>query len=240
MGLSGPQIEERRRILATGGRGHPGNAEYYGVETVAPEAASPLRGRTIVFLGSSVTCGTFAQGESFVDYLEARDGIVGIKAAVAGTSLVDDVHDGSSYVERIVDIDPSVHVDAFVCQLSTNDALAGKPAGMVSRPPYDTATMAGAMRFVIDYVRGTWGCPILFYTAAPFSSASYAEMVDLLKAIAEETGVGVIDLFNDPDLIAASDEDRSLYMYDSIHPTRAGYLLWWLPRFEEALSAVLT
>lgn len=28
-------------------------------------------------------------------------------------------------------------------------------------------------------------------------------------------------------------------MNDAVHPTRAGYLLWWLPRFQKILTEVL-
>ena len=34
---------------------------------------------------------------------------------------------------------------------------------------------------------------------------------------------------------AVSDKDYALYMGDSIHPTQAGYLQWWTPKFEEHL-----
>ena len=32
-----------------------------------------------------------------------------------------------------------------------------------------------------------------------------------------------------------TEEQRSLWMVDKIHPSRAGYRDWWLPKFEEAL-----
>ncbi len=31
----------------------------------------------------------------------------------------------------------------------------------------------------------------------------------------------------------------SMYMNDAVHPTRAGYLLWWLPQFQKILTEVL-
>ncbi len=47
--------------------------------------------------------------------------------------------------------------------------------------------------------------------------------------------IGVIDLWNNEEMNAVSDEDYDLYMYDSIHPTQAGYLEWWTPVIEEEL-----
>ena len=43
----------------------PGNAEQYSVENVAENPDSPLRGKTIIYLGSSVTEGYAACGSSF-------------------------------------------------------------------------------------------------------------------------------------------------------------------------------
>ena len=34
---------------------------------------------------------------------------------------------------------------------------------------------------------------------------------------------------------AVGAEDYALYMADGIHPTQAGYLLWWTPKFELGL-----
>ena len=39
---------------------------------------------------------------------------------------------------------------------------------------------------------------------------------------------------------AVSEEDYQLYMFDPIHPTRAGYRDWWLPKFEAYLEDILT
>ena len=45
----------------------------------------------------------------------------------------------------------------------------------------------------------------------------------------------MIDLFRDDAFNDITPEQYALYMADEIHPTRAGYRDWWLPRFEEAL-----
>ena len=82
-----------------------------------------LGGKRIIFLGSSVTYGACAMGQSFIEALEEKDGIIAIKEAVSGTLLVDeDVADGKSYIARLATIDTNIKADAFVCQLSTNDA----------------------------------------------------------------------------------------------------------------------
>ena len=49
-----------------------------------------LVGKRIIFLGSSVTYGACAMGQSFIEALEEKDGIIAIKEAVSGTLLVDE------------------------------------------------------------------------------------------------------------------------------------------------------
>lgn len=44
--------------------GKPGNGERYDVSAVVPDPDSPLKGKTVIFLGSSVTEGTGSCGQS--------------------------------------------------------------------------------------------------------------------------------------------------------------------------------
>ena len=214
-----------------------GNAKIYAVKNSTADPDSILRGKTVVFLGSSVTRGYASMGESFADYLAAEDGLVSVKEAVDGTTLCDTGK--NSYVRRLQKLDPSLPVDAFVCQLSTNDASKGLPLGEVSegfdRKDFDVSTVAGALEFIVSYVWETWGCPVVFFTSARFESEPYAKMVDLLYKVREKWGVGVIDLWNSERMNAVSEEDRAFYMADPIHPTRAGYKKWWTPEFRAYL-----
>lgn len=238
--MSAIRYDEDQRKANTKAKDHPGNADAYDVSLVLPSRTSSLAGRTIVFLGSSVTVGALSMGQACADYLARKCGVLAYKEAVSGTTLCDDAHDGSSYVERLGTIPTSMHVDAFVCQLSTNDAWKGKPMGTVtSEGPYDTATVAGAMQHVVTYARETWRCPVVFYTGTYFESVEYAQMVELLMQVSELMDVLVIDLYHDEEMRAVNAEDYALYMHDPVHPTKAGYELWWTPKFEEALESAL-
>lgn len=219
----------------------PGNGSPYRPENVSRNPDSPLHGKTIIFLGSSVTKGEAALDASFVEYLERIDGVIPIKEAVSGTTLVtDDDTDGVSYIPRMEAIDPHLRADCFVCQLSTNDAAKGKRLGAVSdsfdRADFDTGSIAGAIEYIISYARDTWRCPVVFYTGTKYPSNTYGQMVSLLLAIQKKWDIGVIDLWNSSEMNRVSEKDYKLYMADGIHPTRAGYLLWWTPQFEKYLS----
>ncbi len=217
-----------------------GNNEKYSVKSTQALESSPIKDKTIIFLGSSVTYGSAAKGESFVDYLEKRDGIKPVKEAVSGTCLVDESE--KSYVSRLKKIDKNIKPDAFICQLSTNDATKKKPLGKVdsgfSEEDFDTKTVAGAIEYIISYVNDTWGCPVIFYTGTKYDSEQYEKMVKLLYEIQDKWGIIILDLWNDEDMNAVSKENYKLYMANGIHPTRAGYREWWLPKFEEILYTI--
>jgi len=216
----------------------PGNAEPYAPEHSGTVENSPLAGKHIVFLGSSITQGYAAMGTSFADYIALRNACTITKEAVPGTTLAD----GSplSYIPRMKRLDTDMKVDLFVCQLSTNDTWKNKALGEISADgKYDTSTVAGAIEFIISYAKDTWGCPVVFYTNPPFEDAKYPEMVALLHEIADIWDITVIDMWSDKSFSAITGEQHALYMADHIHPTRAGYLEWWTPYMEPYLYAAL-
>ena len=222
----------------------PGNAEKFHPENIQPHTESPLKGKTIIYLGSSVTYGSDSIGVSFVEYIDRLDGTTSVKEAVSGTTLVTkDDASGSSYIPRMKTINPDIPADAFICQLSTNDATRHMPLGTISEgfvlADFDTETVTGAIEYIIAYAGKTWHCPVLFYTETRFDCEKYGEMVKLLLEIQKKWKIGVIDLWNDEALHAISEKDYNLYMSNPIHPTQAGYLLWWTPAMETYLYEFL-
>ena len=223
---------------------YPGNASKYDLYHTETLPDSPLKGKKIIFLGSSVTYGSASKGTSFVDYLKKRDGIIPYKRAVSGTTLVDkNVWGKKSYIARMKEIDKNIDADAFVCQLSTNDATMNLKLGKII-PSYqlndfDTNTIAGAIEYIIAYARKTWNCPVIFYTGTKYKSKKYKEMIDLLYSLKYKWDIEIIDLWNDEEMNQVPREDYELYMANGIHPTRAGYRDWWTPKFEKELSRIL-
>ena len=217
-----------------------GNSAQYSVKN-SEAVDSALGGKTVIFLGSSVTYGFASMGESFVDYLVAQDGLIAVKEAKNGTTLVDDKPD--SYISRMKTLDRSIKADTFVCQLSTNDATQEKPLGRIAdgfdRESFDTHTVAGAIEYIIAYAKETWNCPVAFYTGTRYDSETYDKMVELLGEIAEKWDIYVIDLWNNGQLNSVSGEQRALYMNDNIHPTRLGYRDWWTPVIRTELEALV-
>lgn len=237
-------IQTPLMIMISNGKFSAGNKEQYSVANVEVLENSSLQGKKIIFLGSSVTYGSASGGESFVEYMEKRDGIIPVKEALSGTTLVDEkVWGKESYIARMKTIDTEIKADALVCQLSTNDATMKKPLGRVSEgfelSLFDTQTVAGAIEYVVAYAKETWDCPVIFYTGTRYESEHYAAMVELLLEIQEKWDIGVIDLWNNEQMNAVSEEDYKLYMVNDIHLSKAGYLEWWTPVMEEYLAEYL-
>lgn len=219
-------------------RSMPGNADRYAVSQVKPSGDETLKGKTVIFLGSSVTYGAASLGESFADDLSARLQCNVVKEAVSGTTLSST--SPNSYVTRLDNI-KTRQADLFICQLSTNDASQKKPLGEVTdserMEDFDTDTVAGAMEYIIAYAKDKWDCPVVFYTNPKYDSDEYAAMVELLYEIRDKWGIGVIDLWTE--LPEITEEERALYMADAIHPTRAGYLEWWTPVMEKDIIEMM-
>ena len=177
-----------------------GNSVRYDVSRIPFKKTSPLKGKTVVFLGSSVTKGFAAHNNAFAEYIAKKDSCICIKEAVNGTTLIDNCED--SYIERMRDnLDPERQVDLFICQLSTNDATRNSPLGEISESrdldSFDVKTVCGAIEYIIAYAKETWHCRVMFYTNPQYDSDTYAKMVEALLKIQEKWQIGVIDFWND-------------------------------------------
>ena len=56
-----------------------------------------------------------------------------------------------------------------------------------------------------------------------------------LLELQEKWGIGVLNLWSDDGFNTIPDADRALYMFDPVHPTKAGYREWWCPEMERQL-----
>lgn len=237
------------------------NGARYSANSVTMRENSPLKGKLIYFLGSSVTYGAASLGESIGEYLAALTGCESVKEAVSGTTLMD--NGANSYTRRMEKSNffrPEDLPDAFICQISTNDCtndrLQNRGKMIEGIPEFlsgcDRTTTLGAVEYIIRYVTDTWGCPVYFYAGAYFGDSGtrsngnpkgseYGKLVTQVKEIAEKWqsynfDVQVIDMYYDEAFNnAVSDEYYKWCTSDAIHPKKAGYLNWWTPYLEAFL-----
>lgn len=226
----GPLHAVRNLVTAS----YKGNGDEYSFDKIK-QIDTPLKGKNICVLGSSVAYGFSSQEFSVGEYFVARFGCTFTKEAVSGTTLADT--GALSYVSRLKKLDKNVKYDLFICQLSTNDATKNKPLGEISENgDYDTSTVTGAIQFIIDYVKTTWKCPVAFFTGSRYDSEAYEKMVKRLYEIQQKQDIVIFDLWNSEEFNNITPEQRALYMSDDIHPTKAGYRDWWCPEMEKSLK----
>lgn len=234
-----------------------GNAETYSLENTPVLDKRPLEGKTIYWLGSSVTYGAASNGVTMADYIAKRQGAICVKEAVSGTTLLGDIDDPKnidSYAKRLITtqaFDKNAEVDAFVCQISTNDAAKSERAAQLgvitpddkrSLSDFDTSTTLGAVEYIICYVQQTWDCPIVFYSGTWYGGEAgyyYDRLVDEVKKLESKWGITVLDFYHDADMTAIAPQDYANYMKDAVHPKQMGYLEWWTPKFEAHLEKVI-
>lgn len=206
------------------------------------DSSDPISGKTIAWLGSSVTFGAQSGAYSMADAIADNHAATKcLKYAISGTTLVN--ASDASYVARLKDIDPDANLDLLIVQLSTNDATQGKTLGTLSNSEslddFDTTTIYGAMEYIVAYSKQTWNCPVAFYTGTYFESAEYADMVEALKLVQEKWDIDIINLWDNENMKALyGTEEYESYMADDVHPNRDGYVSWWTPVFEEYLMGI--
>lgn len=218
--------------------------DYTVPETEEIDPDDPLSGKTILWIGSSVTYGAHAGGHySMVDAIEdLHPATVCEKYAISATTLVNGGED--SYVARLKRIPTTKTPDLIVVQLSTNDATTNKPFGEIAESKnladFDDTTIAGAIESIIAYARDAFDCPVCFYTGTYCEKEHYDEMVQLLLEIQKKWDIGVIDMFNNEEMTAIYGSDLyNSYMFDEVHPNRAGYVEWWTPVIDAGLTAFM-
>lgn len=221
-----------------------GNGEAYSFFMMLAIENSPLKGKNICILGSSVAYGSTSDGMAVGEYLSARFDAQLTKEAVAGTTLTDIGE--MSYIQRMKrNIPTDQQFNLFICQLSTNDSndFLDIPLGQVSESTelddLDTSTITGAIEYIICYARRHWNCPIAFFTGSRFDSPKYARMVEQLLRLKKKWGICVLDLWTDDVFNDITQQKRVLYMNDPVHPLKAGYRDWWGPEVERQLLAYL-
>lgn len=224
-----------------------GNAEKYAPENVAALPESRLFGKTVYWLGSSVTYGDASLGDAVPDYIAKRNNCVCVKEAVSGTTLMKSNWSNKTYIDRLLKgaLPQQAAPDLFVCQLSTNDMYYNQFGEVTAddvkdKTSFNRYTTAGAIEYIIAYAKETWNCKIAFYSNPYFEykNYGYGDIVEIMSKIAAKWQIEFWNMYEDEtmSLFEFDDETLKLYMYDWIHPTRAGYLKWWTPYFEKNIA----
>lgn len=218
-----------------------GNKKIYLPNEKHLDKNSNLLDKSILFLGSSITYGAASKGISFVEFLNKSYGVRTIKEAQSGTTLSG--KENTSYVSRLKNnVATEAKLDAFVCQLSTNDARFNKSIGKISDSydchKFDIETTIGAIEFIISYVKENWNCPIIFYTCIREKDAYYEHLIKKLYEIKNKWDINIIDVWGNVEINKRAKDDKQM-MADDAHPTLKGYRYLYTPIFSKKLNQIL-
>ena len=170
-----------KQLVTVKGLKNVGNSADYNPDKYSMDPNSPIQGKTLLWLGSSVWQG-FGTSESmspalWMDAMTGTKSIIEVKGgtllanvnASLGGSMADQKLDSStSYYPRLTnhtkDTDPQV--DLVVVQLSTNDSKGQCETGTVDPNAFDISafdgsTTIGSIEQIISYARDTWGAKTL-------------------------------------------------------------------------------
>ena len=213
-----------------------GNSSEYDASLLTLNEESVMQGDTVVFVGSDFTIGTKADGQSFVDYLKAVDGLncaVFEKEGIAITS-----NKGDSILSLVESI-PKEHASpkAIFCEIPYFQAKSGTKFGELSSSymlsDFDTETLIGAMEYIVCYSKMNWGCPVFFYTTAECNSKRYDKVVSSAREVANKWNMPMLDFTSINSAGSMDKKQRSLYFVDKHNLSRAGYFEITAPEFEK-------
>lgn len=209
---------------------HIGNDSRY-INSIKIQPETILKGKRILFIGSSVTRGAASMNISFADMLQKKYNIYMIKDAIDGTTLVD--VDSNSYISRLKKYTARDNIDLLVVQLSTNDSYKNFSIRG------GEGSIENSISIIVDYAEKVLNCPVLFFTnPPPVDNTRYKEMVELLVEIGKNNKIYIIDFYNN-EFNSMSQYEYQLCMFDHVHPTLAGYF-HWLPYFEDVLEKIFS
>lgn len=215
-----------------------GNNDEYNVEKLKKNEDSVMQDDPYVFLGSDFTFGAKSDGQSFVDYLEAVDGIKCKKYGGEGYKLNGKGENTLVYCFSKA-VEKDVYPKVVFCEVPACNAKGRQNNGELSSSyyigDYDTTTLYGAMEYLCASADLNWGCKVVFITCPTNDDKKYAEIAEAADAVAEKWGSKVINFYNN-DEISFDKSERKLYMVDSSSPTKAGYNKVYAPEVEEFMQ----
>lgn len=215
-----------------------GNNDEYNVEQLKKNEDSVMQDDPYVFLGSDFTFGAKSDGQSFVDYLEAVDGIKCKKYGGEGYKLNGKGEETLAYSFSKA-VEENTNPKVVFCEIPVCNAKGRQKIGELTSSYYigdcDTTTFYGALEYICASADLNWGCKVVFITCPTNDEKKYDPLVEATNAVAEKWNTKVINFYNNEE-ISFDKSERKLCMVDSSSPTKAGYNKVYAPKVEEFIQ----
>ncbi|MBR6577742.1 MAG: hypothetical protein IKK74_02245 [Clostridia bacterium] len=221
------------------------------------ESTSPLKGKTMLFMGDSISYGSgdgvspFRTGRAWAGRIADWTGAITTNASVGGAKVSfqrgDDNWVYSQYVPH-----QNTKFDIIVMHGGVNDARHNRPIGALSEGK-DEATLkknqpnyAGGLEWIFYNVSKTNPDAKLFFIAnhrldghSTGHAKDMSAYFDIAKVACEKWGIIFIDLYNNKELNDKLETTTTKYLPDTLHLNAAGYDII-TPYIISALEAGLT
>lgn len=214
-----------QQLVTVTGMKNEGNSDKYNPELQTVNVNSPIKGKNLLWLGSSVFQG-FGSGKTspalFIDAIDGTSSVIEVKGGTFLASINGEIGGGvsgsidaqSSYINRLRTHDTTTdpNIDLVVVQLSTNDSKGQCVTGTVGTnfdpATFDETTTVGALEAIISYAKETWGARVLVISGTYFedemtysggqSSEIYKLMIERCHELDEKWGddFTILDLWN--------------------------------------------
>lgn len=209
-------------------------ASDYGQETNVRE--SPLNQRTALFLGDSITAGTYdllspTEGKSWAGRLSASTGLTVTNAGVGGSTVAK--LEGKGWIYDQYTAHSEDDYDLIVMGGGVNDARNQIAIGSIAESesePLDVTTFAGGLQQLFSAVRSNWKQAKLFYIAnyrldgcTTGSAQDMSAYFAVAKQLCATYGITYIDLYGNTELNLRLQSASTRYLPDLLHPTSQGY-----------------
>ena len=205
------------------------------------ESTSPLNGKTMLFMGDSISFGAgdtispFRTGRAWAGRIADWTGAITTNAAVSGAKVSfltgDDNWVYSQYIPY-----QNTKFDIIVMHGGGNDARYERPVGTLSEGKDEAtlkknqASFVGGLEWIFYNVSKTNTEAKLFYIAnhhldghSKGRAKDMSEYFDAAKQACAKWGIILIDLYNNKELNDKLDTKTTKYLPDTLHPNAAGY-----------------
>ncbi len=205
------------------------------------ESDSPLSGKTMLFMGDSISFGAgdtispFRTGRAWAGRIADWTGAITTNAAVSGAKVSFQTGDDNWVYSQYIPYQ-NTKFDIIVMHGGGNDARYERPVGTLSEGKDEAtlkknqASFVGGLEWIFYNVSKTNTEAKLFYIAnhhldghSKGRAKDMSEYFDAAKQACAKWGIIFIDLYNNKELNDKLDTKTTKYLPDTLHPNAAGY-----------------
>lgn len=211
------------------------NADGKFTKTVEVKVSDPVKGKTALFVGDSITAAGADDFKGWAKRVEEYCGVIGTNNGRDGTSISTCRVDGAGRVLDLLSNNKGKKYEFVILHGGTNDGWDSAPVGQISSSTnpddFDTSTFAGGLEELFYYAKQWFPNAKLGYIINFKLNSSIGRMSDMseyytvAKNICKKWGIPYLDLYFNDAISNLLQYKTNKYLPDGIHPNTDGYKL---------------